>query len=87
VQHRPRAVLAPLTKVVIDDAPRGQVMRQHPPGTAAAQQIEDGVEDVPLGVGLGTAPRFGVGHEMLEHVPFFVTEIGRLRLSWVHASF
>jgi hypothetical protein len=81
MHHLPRAIQAPLAKVVIDDPPRRQVMRQHPPRTAAAQQIEDGVEDFPLGIGLGPAPWFGVGHQMLDQVPFFVTEIRRVRLS------
>jgi hypothetical protein len=87
MHHLPRPILPPLTKVVVDDSPWGQIMWQHPPGTPSAQQIEDPVQDFPLGVDLGSAPRFRVWHEMLEQGPFFITEIRGVRLSRVHASY
>jgi hypothetical protein len=80
----PRPVLTPLPKVVIDDAPRGQIMWQHPPGTATANQIKDAIEDLTLAIRLGAAAGFGLGHKVLNQRPFFVTEIGRIRLSGRH---
>jgi hypothetical protein len=80
VMHQlPGAVLAPLLKVMVDDPPRGQIMGQHAPGTATAQQIEDAVEDLALGVFFRSAPGFRLGHEMFNQVPFFIAEIGRIR--------
>ena len=85
MHHLPGPVLTPLTIVVIDDPPRGQVMGQHAPGTATAQQLEDRVQDFALGIGLGPPSRFRFGHERLYQAPFFIAEISRIRLSQVHA--
>ena len=49
-------------------------MGQHAPRAAAAQEIEDGVQDLPLRVGYRAASWFGVGHQMFDQVPFFVTQ-------------
>jgi hypothetical protein len=52
-------------------ATRWQVMGQHSPGTATAQQNEDAAEDLTLGGCLGAAARCGLGHEMFDQVSFF----------------
>jgi hypothetical protein len=83
----PGAVFAPLPKVVIDDPPGRQVMGQQAPGAASAQQIENAVEHLPLGVFLRAAARLGLGHEMLDQLPCLVGEIGRVRLACLHAPY
>jgi hypothetical protein len=60
-------------------------MGQHAPGAAAAQQIEDPIQDPALRVGLGPSSRFRVGYQMLDQRPFSITEVGRVSLSRVHA--
>src|SRR5581483_12252080 len=40
------AIEAELTEVMIDRAARREVLRQHAPGDAAAQDIEDGTEEM-----------------------------------------
>jgi hypothetical protein len=50
-------------------------MRQHAPRTATPQQIDDPIEDFPPGVSFRASPRFGVGHQMFDQVPFTVTQI------------
>ena len=41
----PRAIATPLPIVVMDRSPWGKVVGKHPPLDAAADEIEDGVED------------------------------------------
>jgi hypothetical protein len=86
VMHElPGTILAPLAEVIIDAPPGRQIMGQHPPGTAAAEQREDAVQDLALGICLRSPTRFGLGDEMVDHRPCFIAEIGRIRLSWIHA--
>lgn len=83
MHQAPRPVLMPLPKVVIDDAPWGQVVGSHAPGTPAAQQVENGMENLALRIRLGAATWFGCWHQMFDQVPFFIAEVGRIRLSGV----
>src|SRR5262249_4281566 len=47
----PDAGVPPGVEVVGDRLPRRVVVGQHPPGAAAAGQVEDSVDDLPHGVG------------------------------------
>jgi hypothetical protein len=80
----PGAVLAPAPEVLVDNLPRRQVMGHQTPRTAATHDVENAVEDFPLGVCLGPAPRFGFRHQMLDQLPFFVAEVGRIGFSGFH---
>jgi hypothetical protein len=80
----PCAVLAPAPEVLVDNLPGRQVMGHQPPRTAAAHDIEDAVEDLPLGVCLRPASRLGCRHQMLDQIPFFVAEVGRIRFAGFH---
>ncbi len=85
IMHQlPGAIFLPTPKVLVDNLPRRQVMGYQPPRTAAAHDIEDAVQDLPLGVLLGPAPRFGFRHQMFDQIPFFVAEVGRIRFSGFH---
>jgi ABC-2 type transport system permease protein len=46
VDLRPSTVVAPLAEVVVARTPGGQVFGHHPPGAAAAGDVEDTVEDL-----------------------------------------
>ena len=46
-----KAAQAEHAEVVVDGRPRREVARQHPPGAATPQDVEDGVEDVAQGMG------------------------------------
>ncbi len=46
----PQPAQAESAKVVENRPPRREVTGQHPPGTAAPQDVEDRVEDVPQGM-------------------------------------
>jgi transposase len=49
IMHQlPGPILPPLATVMIHDTPGRQVMRQHAPGAAAAQEIADGVQYLAL---------------------------------------
>ena len=58
-------VLSPAPEILVDSLPRGQIMGQQAPGTTTAYDmydIEDAVQNLPLGVFLGPATRFGCGY-------------------------
>lgn len=76
---------APRPKVMVDDPPWGQVMRQHAPGAAAAQEIEEGVQDFTLRVRFRSAAWSGFGNQMFDQDPRCVTEVGRVRWSCLHS--
>src|SRR5262245_1582684 len=76
------ARLCPLPLVY--DAPRGQVVGQQAPGTAGAEQIEDPVEDLALGVDLRPAAGLGFRDIGPDQLPFCIRHIGRVRWSRVH---
>ena len=69
-----------------DHSPRRQVMGPHAPGAAAAQELEDGVQDLSRRVGFPSAAWFGFWNQMVEQVPFVLTEIGRVCSSGIHLS-
>ena len=71
----PGAITTPGTEVMEHDAPRRQVVGQHPPGATSAQHVADGVDDLPTGVGDGSAARFGRWQQGLEQLPFSVAEV------------
>ena len=79
MHHLPGAVLAPLPKVVVDDAPGGQVMGQQAPGTAGAEQIEDPVQDLALGVDLRLAAGFGLRDLGPDQLPRCIRHVRRIR--------
>ena len=85
MHHRPGPVLAPSPTVVVHDPPRGQIMREHAPGTPRPQEIEDPIQDLALGIRLRTSPRFRLWHQMFDQIPFVISEVGRVWLSRVHA--
>ena len=39
-------VLAPAPKIVINGSPRWKIVRKHPPGTAASQNVEDRIDNL-----------------------------------------
>src|SRR4051794_25778865 len=46
VESLPGTIDAPEAKVMVDGLPRREVVRQQAPGAAAAENVEDGVEDL-----------------------------------------
>jgi hypothetical protein len=80
----PGAVLAPDPTVVVDDLPRREVMRQQAPGTPTADDIEDPMQDVALGVLLWSSPALGFRDLGLEQFPLLVADVGRVRFSGFH---
>jgi hypothetical protein len=76
--HVPGPILRPWAEVVRDHSPRRQVMGPHAPGAAAAQELEDGVQDLSRRVGFPSAAWFGFWNQLLDQVPSLITEIGRV---------
>jgi hypothetical protein len=81
VEPLPEALHTPQTKVMVDRFPRRQIMRQQPPGAATAQDIEDGIEDVPDRVVPRPASLLGGRQVWYERTPFSVRQIGWISFS------
>jgi hypothetical protein len=82
----PSPIVPPAPKILIDDLPGWEIMGQQAPGTTPTQDIEDGVQDFPFGILLGSAPRLGCGHIGCDQRPFLVSKVGGVRFSGCHAS-
>src|SRR3712207_9496553 len=66
VHPLPGAVQAPGAEVMVDGIPRREVVRQQPPGAAAAVDVEDGVQAFEGGWHTGTSGSSREGPEWVE---------------------
>ena len=71
----PDAVPLPSPVVVKDDAVRRQVVGQHTPGGAGAEDVADGVDDFPAVVFDGSSAGFGRRQQGFQELPFGVVEV------------
>jgi hypothetical protein len=85
-QPLPKPLGAPKPAVVIDGCPRGQIMREPPPGAAAAQDRANGVQDCTDGMEPASASRFWRGHLRSEMAPLGVSQIRGIVVS-VHSPY
>ena len=69
VDMRPSAIEAPLTKIVINDAIRRKLVRQHAPGDTTSDDVEDTVENLTFGIRFGSSTGFGRWDERFEDAP------------------
>jgi hypothetical protein len=63
VNALPSAVVAPASEVAIHGLPRREVRRQHAPGAAGPQHIQNGLDHSPQ-VGLAGPPQLGISGEI-----------------------
>jgi hypothetical protein len=82
----PRPIMPPAPNILIDELPGRAIMGQQAPGTATTQDREDGVQDVPCGIRLGSAPRLGWGHIGGDQRPCLVSQVGGVRCAGCHAA-
>src|SRR5581483_5765942 len=80
VEAPPGAVPLPAAEVAVDGVPGREVARQHAPGAAGAQQVEDGVEDVAAVVLGGPAAGPRGGDQGGDVGPLHVRQVGRVVL-------
>jgi hypothetical protein len=71
----PCAILSPLSIVVKDGTPRGIFVRQQPPLSAGAQQIEGRIDDAPERIGLPPPGRMAPLQQRRQHGPFLITQV------------
>jgi hypothetical protein len=57
---------------MVDTLPGREVVGQQPPGATAANDVEDGIQDLASGVHLGTSGGFGSRKVGFEAAPFGV---------------
>ena len=86
VDPLPDPLFSPGRKIGIDDAPRRQIMGDKAPGTAGAQAREERIDDLPFGIGLRPATRFGGRDEWCENLPFGIIEVSGRGLSGFHTA-
>src|SRR6516162_4051668 len=83
----PQAPVPPGVEVIGNGLPRREVVGEHPPGAAAAGQVEGGVDDLAQGVGAGPA---GAGARLGEQVfdvdPLQVGQIAGVTHPCFHAG-
>jgi hypothetical protein len=81
VDPLPDALIPPGVEVVRHRLPRREVVGQHPPTGPAPGQVQDGVDDLPQGVGAGPAGGpIALRKEVFDVVPLEVGEITRVSL-------
>jgi hypothetical protein len=80
----PGTVLPPAPKVLVDELPGGEVVRQQAPGTATTEARENGIQNFARRILLRSAPGFGGGDQMLNQRPFAVAEISWVRSTGFH---
>jgi hypothetical protein len=61
-------------------------VRQQPPGTTAAYDLEDGIQELTGMVGTGTATGLSFGYEGLEDGPLLVGKVGGIRSTGLHSE-
>ena len=69
------AILLPRPKIIIDGLPVRKISRQHPPRTAAALDVEDGIHNVAAAVSRWTTTWLGCRDERFNDRPLFVAHV------------
>src|SRR5918996_1800676 len=83
---RPGAIETPLTKIMIDNAIRRQIMREHTPGNASANDVANAVENLAFGIGSGSAAGFCLRKQWLKNLPLFIIEVSGIGFSCFHTA-
>src|SRR5262249_53153395 len=82
-------LVPPGVEVVADELPRGEVVREHPPGTAGAGQVAEGIDDLAAGVGAVPAgPSGGLPlrrEQVFDVVPLDGRQVAGVSRSGTHA--
>src|SRR5659263_199969 len=74
----PGAAFRPATEVAVHRLPWRKIMRQQAPRYASTRDVKDGVEQFPHVDGAGTASRNCVRQQILDYLPAFLVEVGRV---------
>src|SRR5919199_3480820 len=86
VEPFPDAVSPPAPTIGIDDAPGRQIVWHQTPCPARAQDIQDCIDNCPLGIFLGSTARVGSRDQWFKDGPFGIIEISGIGLSRCHAA-
>jgi len=74
----PHALPAPHPPVVVDSAPRWEVVRQQPPGAARAQQVQHGVHQLTAVMNGRAATQLGRWDQRRQQRPLRIGQVGRV---------
>src|SRR6185369_2425046 len=86
IDKHPQPTVDPPPKVPVHRLPFGILMRQQPPGTAAAQDVQNRVYHVSNGDTPGPPAGLGCRKKMLDPLPGFIVQIARIGSSLSHLS-
>src|SRR2546421_4965188 len=82
----PGTIFSPAPKIMIDNAPGRHIVGHMPPRTAGAQDIQDRIDNFPLGILLRSATGLSGRNQWCENLPFTIIEIGGIGLSGFHTA-
>src|SRR2546421_8352389 len=74
------AFSAPGIEMMVDRLPGTVALRQITPGSAAAQDPEERVQDFPRGLARPAAPTLACGKQVIDQVPLLVRELVAMHL-------
>src|SRR5215510_6664548 len=74
----PSPVLLPPPEVHVDRRVRRKILGKHAPSTAAAQNVEDRIDDPPQVGAPGSAARLGGWKQTMDDPPFRVIDVARI---------
>ena len=83
----PEPLQPPEPEIMVHGLPGWQIVGQQAPGTATAEHVEDGIENLAHRVDPRPAPRLGRWDVRLETAPLGVSHISRIMLSVVHSPY
>jgi len=86
VNPLPGPVQTPVAEVGVDGWPGWQIMRQQAPLTARAQDIEDGIDNLPTPVISRTPSAFDGRNQWFDDLPFDISQVRWVVGSLVHAT-
>jgi hypothetical protein len=81
VHSCPCSIQAELPEIMVDAAPRWEIVRTQAPGAATPHDVEDGVKDLAQRIDARTPIGFRTGKMALQASPFGSGEVGRVSLS------
>ena len=73
------SVIAEGSEVVVDAGVVAEVFGQHPPGTAGATEVEDGVDHLPHVEAAGSAAGDGLGDQRGDERPLLIGQVRGVR--------
>lgn len=83
----PEPQFLPGGEIVINQPPRGQIVRNHSPRASAAGDIENGIEDLAAAITRRASHFASLGEALTDDIPLSIRNIAGIRSSLWHPKF